>query len=109
MEAMKRVAVKHNMRCLLHEKPYEGVSGSGKHDNWSITTDNGINMLDPGDTPNENIQFLLVLACIMKAVDTHATCFVSLQPMWEMTEDWAQVRHLRSLSPFSLENSLRML
>ena len=72
MEAMKRVAVKHNMRCLLHEKPYEGVSGSGKHDNWSITTDNGINMLDPGDTPNENIQFLLVLACIMKAVDTHA-------------------------------------
>ena len=62
MEAMKRVAVKHNMRCLLHEKPYEGVSGSGK----------GINMLDPGDTPNENIQFLLVLACIMKAVDTHA-------------------------------------
>jgi len=60
------------MRCLLHEKPYEGVSGSGKHDNWSITTDNGINMLDPGDTPNENIQFLLVLACIMKAVDTHA-------------------------------------
>ena len=72
MEAMKRVAVKHNMRCLLHEKPYEGVSGSGTHDNWSITTDNGINMLDPGDTPNENIQFLLVLACIMKAVDTHA-------------------------------------
>ena len=72
MEAMKRVAVKHNMRCLLHEKPYEGVSGSGKHDNWSITTDNGINMLDPGDTPNENIQFLLILACIMKAVDTHA-------------------------------------
>ena len=72
MEAMKRVAVKHDMRCLLHEKPYEGVSGSGKHDNWSITTDNGVNLLDPGDTPNENIQFLLVLACIMKAVDTHA-------------------------------------
>ena len=72
MEAMKRVAVKHNMRCLLHEKPYQGVSGSGKHDNWSITTDTGINLLDPGDTPNENIQFLLVLACIMKAVDTHA-------------------------------------
>ena len=72
MEAMKRVAVKHDMRCLLHEKPYEGVSGSGKHDNCSITTDNGVNLLDPGDTPNENIQFLLVLACIMKAVDTHA-------------------------------------
>ena len=72
MEAMKRVAYKHDMRCLLHEKPYAGVNGSGKHNNWSITTDNGFNMLDPGATPNENIQFLLVLACIMKAVDTHA-------------------------------------
>ena len=72
MEAMKRVAYKHDLRCLLHEKPYAGVNGSGKHDNWSITTDNGVNLLDPGDTPNKNIQFLLVLACIMKAVDTHA-------------------------------------
>ena len=72
MEAMKRVAYKHDMRCLLHEKPYAGVNGSGKHNNWSITTDNGVNLLDPGETPNENIQFLLVLACIMKAVDTHA-------------------------------------
>ncbi len=72
MEAMKRVAYKHDMRCLLHEKPYAGVNGSGKHNNWSITTDNGMNLLDPGDTPNENVQFLLVLACIMKAVDTHA-------------------------------------
>lgn len=72
METMKRVAVKHGMRCLLHEKPYAGVNGSGKHDNWSITTDNGVNLLEPGGTPNENIQFLLVLACIMKAVDTHA-------------------------------------
>ena len=72
METMKRVAVKHSMRCLLHEKPYAGVNGSGKHDNWSITTDNGVNLLDPGDTPNENVQFLLVLACIMRAVDIHA-------------------------------------
>ena len=72
METMKRVAGNHGLRCLLHEKPFEGVNGSGKHNNWSITTDNGINLLDPGDTPNENIQFLLVLACIMKAVDTHA-------------------------------------
>lgn len=72
MEAMKRVAVHHGMRCLLHEKPYAGVNGSGKHNNWSITTDNGVNLLDPGDTPNENVQFLLVLACILKAVDTHA-------------------------------------
>ena len=72
METMKRVAGKHGLRCLLHEKPFEGVNGSGKHNNWSVNTDNGYNLLDPGDTPNENIQFLLILACIMKAVDTHA-------------------------------------
>jgi len=72
METMKRVAGKHGLRCLLHEKPFQGVNGSGKHNNWSITTDNGINLLEPGLTPNENIQFLLILACIMKAVDTHA-------------------------------------
>lgn len=72
METMKRVAEHHGMACLLHEKPFAGVNGSGKHDNWSLTTDNGVNLLDPGDTPNENIQFLLVLACIMKAVDIHA-------------------------------------
>lgn len=72
METMKRVAIRHDLTCLLHEKPFAGVNGSGKHDNWSITTDNGINLLEPGETPNENIQFLLVLACIMKAVDVHA-------------------------------------
>ena len=72
METMKRVAGKHGLRCLLHEKPFQGVNGSGKHNNWSITTDNGVNLLEPGETPNENVQFLLVLACIMKAVDTHA-------------------------------------
>ncbi|MDO4284734.1 MAG: glutamine synthetase III [Eubacteriales bacterium] len=72
MEAMKRVAIHHGMRCLLHEKPFAGVNGSGKHNNWSLGTDNGVNMLDPGDSPEQNIQFLLVLACILKAVDTHA-------------------------------------
>lgn len=72
METLKRVAGKHGLRCLLHEKPFAGVNGSGKHNNWSITTDNGVNLLEPGETPNENVQFLLVLACIMKAVDTHA-------------------------------------
>lgn len=72
METMKRVAVRYDMRCLLHEKPYAGVNGSGKHNNWSITTDNGVNLLEPGDTPNKNIQFLLVLSCILKAVDVHA-------------------------------------
>lgn len=72
METMKKVAERHGLRCLLHEKPFAGVNGSGKHNNWSLTTDNGVNMLDPGETPNDNIQFLLVLACIMKAVDKHA-------------------------------------
>ena len=72
METMKRVAEHHGMRCLLHEKPFAGVNGSGKHDNWSLCTDDGVNLLDPGDTPNENIQFLFVLACVLKAVDEHA-------------------------------------
>ena len=72
METMKKVAGRHGLTCLLHEKPFAGVNGSGKHNNWSLTTDNGVNLLDPGDTPNENIQFLLVLACIIKAVDRHA-------------------------------------
>ena len=72
METMKRVATRHGLVCLLHEKPYAGVNGSGKHDNWSIITDAGENLLDPGDTPNENLQFLLVLSCIIKAVDVHA-------------------------------------
>ena len=72
METMKKVAGRHGLTCLLHEKPFAGVNGSGKHDNWSLCTDNGVNLLDPGDTPNANIQFLLVLACVMKAVDTHA-------------------------------------
>ena len=72
MQTLKRVACQHGLKCLLHEKPFAGVNGSGKHDNWSITTDDGINLLDPGKTPHENTQFLLVLACILKAVDTHA-------------------------------------
>ena len=72
MRILKKVASRHGMRCLLHEKPFAGVHGSGKHNNWSLTTDDGINLLDPGKTPHENIQFLLVLTCILKAVDTHA-------------------------------------
>ena len=72
METLKKVAGRHGLHCLLHEKPFAGVNGSGKHDNWSLTTDDGINLLDPGDTPHENIQFLLVLTCILRAVDRHA-------------------------------------
>ena len=72
MEIMQKVAAKHGLVCLLHEKPFAGVNGSGKHNNWSITSDLGENLLDPGKTPNDNLQFLLVLSCIIKAVDRHA-------------------------------------
>jgi len=69
---MKKVANRHNMACLLHEKPFAGVNGSGKHDNWSMVTDTGKNLLEPGKTPHENVQFLLILAAVLKAVDIHA-------------------------------------
>lgn len=72
MQTLKRVASKHGMKCLLHEKPFAGVNGSGKHNNWSLITDDGKNLLNPGKTPHENNQFLLILACILKAVDEHA-------------------------------------
>lgn len=72
MQTLKRVAGKHGLKCLLHEKPFAGVNGSGKHNNWSLITDTGKNLLEPGKTPHDNIQFLLVLTCILKAVDTHA-------------------------------------
>lgn len=72
METLKQVAYRHGLHCLLHEKPFAGVNGSGKHNNWSLTTDDGINLLESGKTPHENIQFLLVLTCILRAVDRHA-------------------------------------
>jgi len=72
METMQKVAIRHGMVCLLHEKPYAGVNGSGKHNNWSLSTDDGINLLEPGQTPEDNAQFLVFLAALLKAVDTHA-------------------------------------
>ena len=72
MEVMKTVAEKHNMVCLLHEKPFEGINGSGKHNNWSVSTDTGVNLLDPGKTPAENVQFLVFLVAVIKAVDDYA-------------------------------------
>lgn len=72
METMQKVAFRHDLVCLLHEKPYAGINGSGKHNNWSLSTDDGINLLDPGHTPSENVQFLLFLCAMLKAVDTHA-------------------------------------
>ncbi len=71
MEIMKKVAKKHNLECLLHEKPFDEINGSGKHNNWSLKTDTGVNLLDPGDTPKENAQFLLFLTAVIKAVDEY--------------------------------------
>ena len=71
MEMMKKIAAKHGLVCLLHEKPFAGVNGSGKHNNWSISTNTGVNLLEPGDTPHENAQFLLLLCAVIKAVDLH--------------------------------------
>ena len=72
METLKQVAYRHGLHCLLHEKPFAGVNGSGKHNNWSLTTDDGLNLLDPGKKPHHNTQFLLILTCVLKAVDEHA-------------------------------------
>ena len=72
MESLKKVASRHGLECLLHEKPFSGVNGSGKHNNWSLTTDDGINLMNPGESPHENVQFLLVLACVLAAVDSHS-------------------------------------
>ena len=71
MEIMQKIAKKHDMVCLLHEKPFQGVNGSGKHNNWSICTNTGVNLLEPGDTPYENAQFLLILCAVIKAVDEY--------------------------------------
>ncbi len=72
METMQKVALRHDLVCLLHEKPYAGINGSGKHNNWSLSTNDGINLLEPGRTPSENVQFLLFLSALLRAVDTHA-------------------------------------
>lgn len=71
MEMMKKVAIKNGLTCLLHEKPFDGINGSGKHNNWSMSTNTGENLLEPGDSPSQNAQFLLFLAAIIKAVDEH--------------------------------------
>ena len=71
METMKKVALRHGLVCLLHEKPFEGINGSGKHNNWSLSTNTGVNLLEPGETPHENAQFLLFLCAVIKAVDEY--------------------------------------
>ena len=71
MEIMRKVAKRHDLTCLLHEKPFDGVNGSGKHNNWALATDDGVNLLEPGDTPEENAQFLLIICAVLKAVDEY--------------------------------------
>ena len=85
----------HGMKCLLHEKPFAGVNGSGKHNNWSLVTDDGINMLEPGKTPHENTQFLLVLTCILKAVNQYADLSVSRRQIRETITDSEPTKRLR--------------
>ena len=90
------------------KNPFAGVNGSGKHDNWSIITDDGINMLDPGTTPHENIQFLLVLTCILKAVNKHADLLRESAADPGNDHRLEQTKHLLQLFPYSLENSWKM-
>ena len=106
METMKKVAERHGLRCLLNEKPFAGVNGSGKHNNWSITTDDGMNLLDPGETPNENIQFLLSSACILKAVDIHADLLRQERCGCGNDHRLVQTKHLRLLFRYFLGEQL---
>ena len=90
MEIMKNVAKRHNLVCLLHEKPFKGVNGSGKHNNWSLTTDTGVNLLEPGKSPYENAQFLLFLSAVIKAVDEYqdlmrVSVACSLEMIWKLS------------------------
>ena len=73
MEVMKQVATKHGFHCLLHEKPYAGINGSGKHNNWSMATDSGDNLLEPGKSPEQNMRFMVMLAAVMRGVTSAAS------------------------------------
>ena len=100
METMQKVALRHDLVCLLHEKPYAGINGSGKHNNWSLSTDDGINLLEPGNTPGENVQFLLFLSALLKAVDTHADILRATCATPEMITVSAPTKHLRLSFPY---------
>jgi glutamine synthetase len=105
MELMKKVALNHGLTCLLHEKPFAGINGSGKHNNWSLSTNTGMNLLEPGDSPEQNAQFLLFLAAIIKAVDEYQDLLrVSVASAASITV-WALMKHRRLSSPSSLATS----
>jgi len=94
MELMKTIANKHDLVCLLHEKPFAGVNGSGKHNNWSISTDTGINLLEPGETPYDNAQFLVFLCAVIKQWMNIRTCSEYPLQVPETTTDLEQTKHL---------------
>ena len=105
MEFLKKVADRHDLVCLLHEKPFAGVNGSGKHDNWSLATDTGENLLKPGRTPSQNAQFLLFLAAFIKGVDEYQEMLRAACPIPATTTGWAATRRLPPLCPSSLATS----
>ena len=94
MDLMKKVALRHGLVCLLHEKPFAGVNGSGKHNNWSLATNDGQNLLEPGSTPHENAQFLVFLLSVIRAVDEYADLLRLSAQIQEMTTVLVQMRHL---------------
>ncbi len=105
MEILQKVALRHHFVCLLHEKPFAGINGSGKHNNWSMVTDDGINLLDPGKTPHDNMIFLVMLCAVVKAVDKFANLLRTASLLQAMSIGLAPVRHLRRLCQFILASS----
>lgn len=98
MEMMKKIADKHGLVCLLHEKPFAGVNGSGKHNNWSISTDTGLNLLEPGDNPKDNAQFLLFLVAVIAAVDEYQDLLRVSVASAGNDHRLVRTKHLRPLS-----------
>ena len=105
MEKMKLIASRHDLVCLLHEKPFEGINGSGKHNNWSLGTESE-NLLDPGDTPLDNLQFIVFLTAVIEAVDNYQELLRAPLPRPATTIVWAPTRLLRRLCPSSWATSL---
>jgi len=107
METMQKVALRHNLVCLLHEKPFAGVNGSGKHNNWSLSTDDGQNLLEPGRTPAENEQFLIFVSAMIMAVDRHAAKLRASCGIPGTISGWARMRRRRPSSLFLWEMNSR--
>lgn len=105
MEVMTDMAAKHGLKCLLHEKPFAGINGGGKHCNWSMVDSNGKNLIKPGDTPHENMQFMTILAAIVRAVDKYAPCCACLWVYPVTIIAWEPTRRLRQSSPSSWVNN----